>query len=137
MAATPPQTTLPRPAPHVPPSTPSPWRAWCSLVWLSWQRQARARQMVWIALGLLTFTAIFIAINTAANRWDMHRWRWFPPSKEGGYAPAQPYGEVADNVQALLLAFPRGPGLSTIEHAYTGAVQSVLDQSPFLVFTNG
>jgi ABC-type transport system involved in multi-copper enzyme maturation permease subunit len=93
--------------------------------------------MVWIALGLLTFTAIFIAINTAANRWDMHRWRWFPPSKEGGYAPAQPYGEVADNVQALLLAFPRGPGLSTIEHAYTGAVQSVLDQSPFLVFTNG
>ena len=50
-------------------ASPRLWRAWCYLVLLSWQRQARARQMVWIALGLLAFSAALIAINTAADRW--------------------------------------------------------------------
>jgi ABC-type transport system involved in multi-copper enzyme maturation permease subunit len=54
----------------------SPLRAWCYLVWLSWQRQMRARTMVWIALGLLTFAALFVAFNTALGRWDMRNWRF-------------------------------------------------------------
>src|SRR5437016_960471 len=37
----------------------SAFRALLYLIWLSWQRQARARQMVWIALGLLVFAAGF------------------------------------------------------------------------------
>ena len=61
----------PRPSPLAPPSS---WRAWCYLVGLSWQRQARARQMVWIALGLLVFTADVRRGDTAAGRWDMHNW---------------------------------------------------------------
>ena len=44
-------------------------RAWLYLVWLSWQRQARARQMVWIALILLALTATIVALITAAGRW--------------------------------------------------------------------
>src|SRR5262249_13871697 len=48
---------------------PSPWLAWCYLVWLSWQRQARAHLMVWIALGLLAFTLFIVVLNTAAGRW--------------------------------------------------------------------
>src|SRR6516165_2111264 len=52
----------------------SPWRAWCYLVLLSWQRQARIRQMVWIALALLGFSVILIGLNTLAGRWGMgHR----------------------------------------------------------------
>jgi hypothetical protein len=47
------------------------------LVGLSFRRQARARQMVWIALGLLAFTAIVIGINTVAGRWNMGHWRWW------------------------------------------------------------
>src|SRR5947199_9706269 len=57
--------------------TPSPWRAWLYLVWLSWHRQARARQMVWIALGLLAFSTAVVALNTAAGRWGMAHWRFF------------------------------------------------------------
>ncbi len=50
-------------------------RAWFYLVWLSWQRQARARQTVWMALGLLAFAAVFVGLNTARDRWDMNNWR--------------------------------------------------------------
>ena len=61
---------------HSPPSAlHSSLRAWLYLVWLSIQRQARARQMVLIALALLIFSATLVALNTAGERWTMHRWR--------------------------------------------------------------
>src|SRR6516225_878733 len=50
-------------------------RAWCYLVWLSWQRQMRARQMVWIALGLRGFATLCVSINTWLGVWDMRNWR--------------------------------------------------------------
>jgi hypothetical protein len=139
MSILPEQSVVPAASRPAPAAVPSAWRAWCYLVWLSLQRQARARQMVWIAVGLLTFSAVFIAINTAGGRWDMHRWRWFPPAPNDKNAQVtmQRYGETADNLQVLLLAVPRGPGLSTIEHGFSGAVQTILDRSPFMVFTNG
>ena len=49
--------------------------AWCYLVLLSWRRQARARQMVWIALGLLAFTTAMTAVATAADLWHRPRFR--------------------------------------------------------------
>src|SRR3954470_21591393 len=80
--------------------TASPWRAWWALVGLSWQRQARARQMVWLALGLLALATAVVAINTARvhvsgldhwkspsggrgalahkSGWGMYHWR-YPP----------------------------------------------------------
>ncbi len=62
------------------------WRAWCYLVWLCIQRQARVRQMVWIALALLGLTATIIGLTTIADRWEMSQWRktWVrppPPAK--------------------------------------------------------
>jgi hypothetical protein len=54
---------------------PSAWRAWRHLVLLSWRRQARARQMVWIALGLLAFVAAMTAVATAADQWRQPRYR--------------------------------------------------------------
>jgi ABC-2 type transport system permease protein len=53
--------------------SPSPLRAWLYLVWLSWQRQARARQMVWVALGLMALSVAFVAVNTAVGRWRSPR----------------------------------------------------------------
>ena len=67
-------TALPTTEPAV--SEPSLWRAWFYLVWLSWQRQLRARQMVWIALTLLAFAVIFVALNTLQGRWDLRNRRW-------------------------------------------------------------
>src|SRR5262249_5179600 len=55
-------------------------RSWFALLAHCLQRQARARQMVWIALGLLGFTAALIAINTAGGRWGMaNRRYWMKP----------------------------------------------------------
>src|SRR3954447_23629914 len=56
------------------PAEPSAWRAWCYLVRLSFQRQARAHLMVWIALGLLGLTMIIVGANTQAGRWSMVNW---------------------------------------------------------------
>jgi ABC-type transport system involved in multi-copper enzyme maturation permease subunit len=82
--------------------TPSPLRAWCYLVWLSFQRQARAHLMVWISLGLLGLTLLIVLVNThatateeeiaaklytvpkTANRWTMAHWR-FPRGKGPNY----------------------------------------------------
>src|SRR5215472_13632497 len=44
-------------------------RAWCYLVWLSLQRQARARQMVLIALGLLGLATALVALGTSQRTW--------------------------------------------------------------------
>ncbi len=54
-------------------------RAWFALLGHCLQRQARAHQMVWIALGLLALTAALVAINTAADRWGMRHWRYWLP----------------------------------------------------------
>jgi ABC-2 type transport system permease protein len=53
-----------------------PFRAWFYLIWLCMQRQARVRQMVWIALALLGLMATLIALNTLAGRWPMYHWPW-------------------------------------------------------------
>ncbi len=50
---------------------PTTFRAWCYLVWLSTQRQARSRQMVWIALALLAIVLIFTKLWTASRRWGI------------------------------------------------------------------
>jgi len=57
------------------PPQPSPWRAWFYLLRTSWQRQARAHLMVWIAAGLLLFLTIFVALITAREVWDVRTWR--------------------------------------------------------------
>jgi len=110
------------------PSAPSSIRAWWYLVWLSLQRQARMRQMVWIAIGLLLFAAVFVALQTALGRWDMHNWRW--PRRGATYR------EVMDKTEGLLLALP-GSNRGGLDLAIVGGVKVALDQSPFRVFTNG
>jgi ABC-type transport system involved in multi-copper enzyme maturation permease subunit len=82
------------------PPEPSQVRAWFALVGLSLRRQARARQMVWIALGLLVFACAFVAIRTAAGGWKMHRARW----RSGGYV--QTYEGWIDSTEAALLVVP-------------------------------
>jgi ABC-2 type transport system permease protein len=96
--------------------TPSSFRAWFFLVWLSWQRQARMRQMVWIALGLLCLAGAFVAILTAADRWNVHTWR---------------------NRTLSALSIPQSAEQRAVEGAVLGGVYPLLDPSPFRVFTGG
>lgn len=108
----------------------SPVRAWCYLVWLSWQRQARARQMVWIALALLVFSLVVVALNTTAGRWGMHRWRFF-----GRRGPS--YAEWLTNSEAVWRAVPYPSPAQDIAGAVLAVNGAVLRESDFMVFTRG
>jgi ABC-type transport system involved in multi-copper enzyme maturation permease subunit len=114
--------------PHIP--QPSAVRAWFYLVALSWQRQARMRQMLWIAMGLLVFSAVLVGIQTALNIWDIHTWKW-----PGRGWPT--YSVWIDDLQATTTAFPFASPGNTANQALLASVQLVLDRSPFRVFTSG
>jgi ABC-type transport system involved in multi-copper enzyme maturation permease subunit len=129
----------PTTAPVVPrptPVAPSLWRAWIYLVVLSWRRQLRMRQTVWIAGALLLFTATFVSIMTASNRWGMRHWWYRFRTNEGEPRLYRTYNDIANESQWLLLATPRPVGLSNVEHALTAGVQVILDEAPFRNFTN-
>src|SRR5438094_910285 len=91
-----------------PVAQPSLFRAWCFLVWLSIARQARMRQMVWIALGLLGFATTFIGITTASVGWNRERFGYSFTSR---YRKTQ-LKEAAARTSELELALfmtPRSP----------------------------
>ena len=50
--------------------------AWLYLVRFSLERQARLRQMVWIALALLVLMSTVVGLVTMGNRWTVKHWRW-------------------------------------------------------------
>jgi ABC-type transport system involved in multi-copper enzyme maturation permease subunit len=103
-------------------------RAWCYLVWLSWQRQARARQMVWIALGLLVISVILVAINTAAGRWSMKHWRF--PFRNGPTAV-----QWADEVQVLASTMDGSASGQGVQAALAASVRGIIERSGFMVFS--
>jgi ABC-type transport system involved in multi-copper enzyme maturation permease subunit len=98
---------------------PSQWRAWWSLVWLSWRRQAKARQMVWMALGLMAIAVALVAYNTATGRVGMHHWRH---PRRFGFTFVQ-WVEVT---QAVTDAIPQRPGAHAIQSAILGACRTIL-----------
>jgi hypothetical protein len=110
--------------PAVLPGGPSPVRAWLYLVGLCLRRQARARQMVWIALALLGLTATIVALNTVAGRWGMDHWR-----SPRGVGPTYP------TWLSVVQAIPCGLPASAARDAFTGACGALLERSGFFVFS--
>src|SRR5690349_1085287 len=100
------------------------FRAWCYLVWFSWQRQARAHLMVWISLGLLAFLTFVVALNTQAERWSVSYWR-SPPRV--GPSNKEWLGTFRDLQNGL----PWDPSSAALRQAVNGAYQGVLLQSGF------
>src|SRR5262245_23664453 len=107
------------PQPPISRGEPSAWRAWWALVWLSWQRQARARQMVWIALTLLAFSVALVAFFTYQGRWGMSHWR--SPRR---YGPT--FVQWNDNLQVLTAMLRRPPAAPSGEAAVFGAVRTII-----------
>lgn len=101
-----------------PPST-SALSSFLALIWLSWKRQARARQMVWIALGLLTVSLVGVSLQTARGRWGMHHWRW-PRGTNRTYLDA------TVELPAVLGALDHTPAGHALHHAVWGATRAVL-----------
>ena len=57
------------------PAPPSPVRAWLFLVGFAFRRQARVRQMVGIAVGLLMICLLLVMAFTVSAGWDRLEWR--------------------------------------------------------------
>jgi hypothetical protein len=103
----------------IPGSSFRPLSSFLALVWLSWKRQARARQMVWIALGLLVVALVGVSLQTARGRWGMHHWRW-----PRGYGPS--YLDTTAGLQATLGALDHSPTGQGLQHALWGATRVIL-----------
>jgi len=99
---------------------PSSIRAWWALVALSLRRQARARQMVWIALSLLAFAVIWVAVNTAWGRWGMSHWRF--PRGRGGMT----YVEWNYRTQMIMGLVHHSPGAHAVQNAVFGSCGVIL-----------
>src|SRR5262245_40064965 len=114
----------------LPPShSASPIRAWCYLIWLSWQRQARAHLMVWIALGLLAFMTFVIFLNTQFGRWNISYWR-SPPRTGTSYAE---YLAVIEKPGHL----PLDPAAQAAQFAISASFRAVIfEASGLFVFSN-
>jgi len=102
-------------------------RAWFYLVWLSFRRQARLRQMLGIALMLLLCTFVVVLINTALDAWSMNNWR-FP--RRVGHSYRDNAAEYFA-LQNLLYARRDAPAAA----GFVGACSAILQESGFLVFS--
>ena len=129
------------------------FRAWRFLLWLGIVRQARLRQMLAMALGLLILVATFVGLNTLRGYWGMHhrRWTWVAPTQtvpvlgSQGWKTAeikpprtvvQTYGELARNLSLLPLVAPwPGPAIA-IETALSAADAYLLDRTEFYIFSH-
>lgn len=65
-----------------PKTTRSPARAWFALVSLSLRRQARARTMIWVALGLLMIAVALVALHRMQVGWSLAGNRFKYPVKK-------------------------------------------------------
>ncbi len=119
-----------------PPAAASPFRAWCYLILLSWQRQARIRQMVWIALALMGFAVVLVGLNTLAGRWGMGHWRG-PRHGESWqeWAKRPTYQQWAEQLAVTNGFRSWAPGGSAVPDALAGAYAAALDRSDFLIFS--
>ncbi len=125
----PPPSAAAREPPAAAAVLPSRTLAFVNLIAISWQRQARAHLMVWIALGLLAFLAFIVYINTRAGRWSMTYWRW-PSRGDPTYADYLFQVETLGHV-------PLDPMAAAVHQAVWGSLRSVLfDASGFFVFSN-
>jgi ABC-type transport system involved in multi-copper enzyme maturation permease subunit len=110
---------------------PSAVKAWLYLIWLSWQRQARLRQMVWISLALLAGCVLLVAAQTATRGWGMQHWRswrrWGPIT----------YGDVLGQTQAATaVAAPLGaPPVAAVQDAVFASFRVLLDRTDFIVLS--
>jgi ABC-2 type transport system permease protein len=106
----------------------SPVRGWFYLIWLSLRRQAQARQMVWIALGLLLFTVLLVAIFSAMGAGNMRNWRW--PFRRG-----PTFMQWADAIQVVMSVPDASAEHQGIQAAIAAAVRAIVMNSDFSVFS--
>jgi ABC-2 type transport system permease protein len=107
---------------------PKAYRAFLYLIWLSFFRQARAHLMLWIALGLLAFTAFLVYIIEQQGRWSMKEWHY--PGRAG-----PKYSEFLSQGELLGL-LPWDPAQNAVHNMVWPSFRKTLASSGFFVFSN-
>jgi hypothetical protein len=113
-------------------AAPSSLRAWLFLIRLSIIRQARMREMAFIALSLLALAIVLVWLFTRADAWNMNNWPTF--RRPGAYT----FRERTYLLEALTNrgAFPGMPGVAGMQQALLASIRFGMDQSEFFVFSN-
>src|SRR5262245_41567680 len=107
---------------------PSPVRAWWALVSLSVRRQARMRQMVWIALALLGLVLANVVLTRARGGFGQENWR----SRRFDRAT---YGFINQYHATPAAALPLAPEAAAVHRMHSAAVAAALKSSAIPVFT--
>lgn len=131
----------------------SPVRAWFALLGLSFRRQLRARQMLFVALGLLLIAVMMVGVRTTQIGWNKTNERFvYRPPPTGPRNVMQPfgakpkpldktdrvittYGAAIDSVASVAALAPATPTTSSIITAVHGSMRGMLDNSGLHVFT--
>jgi len=116
------------------PCEPSRFRAWLYLIQLSIQRQARAGQVVWIALGLLLFSTLLVVTFTAGRGWSVKKTPW--PRTRDYRGPS--YAEWADLTEAAgnRAVLPGSPETAGVNQALSASFRAAMAQSEIFTFSN-
>jgi ABC-type transport system involved in multi-copper enzyme maturation permease subunit len=129
----------------------SPLRAWLFLVGLSIRRQARMRQMIWIAVGLLGLVLASLLAQrflrprpmvpnrpqllspaaTAAR--DRDPWGLFSRRLTRREGPL--YGDLSLELNVLTAALPLAPQMGAIERMHAATFEALLQASRFQMFS--
>ena len=106
-------------------------RAWLYLIWLSWRRQARLRNMVWISLALLAVTVIAVSVQTFSMGWGLQRARpWWRSSL---LTYEQAIDQTSWGIQATA---PLGaPGTAGLGAGLVQSAWAVLQHTDFVTFS--
>lgn len=114
-------------SPHPLSLSASPLLAWFELIRLSIVRQARMRQMVWVALGLLAVVVMFVGLNTYVDGWKLTNRRARPLPVSYRYALTRLSGADA--------AVGHSEPATSVYFAILGSAWAALEHSAFLHFS--
>jgi ABC-2 type transport system permease protein len=106
---------------------PSPLLAWLELVRISIQRQARMRQMVWVALALLALAAVFVALNTQLGSWQLTDRRARPLRTS--------YRQTLTQLAGCEAVVGHSPPAAAVHLAVLASTRAAVEQSSFVVFS--
>jgi len=138
--------------PVLPPPRLSPLRAWFALLALSFRRQLRARQMLFVAFGLLLIAVAMVGVRTARIGWNKTNERFVyrpkaPPRNSLTQFSDRPkfdaktdrvittYGAAVDSVATWSALSPAMPSVNSLTAALHGGLRGMLNHSGLHVFT--
>lgn len=112
----------------VPDIAPSPLRAWLALVGVCIRRQAKSRQMLWLALGILAIVIANVLLARYRSGLTQNNWR-------DRKFPNATYSEIERGYASAAEAIPFAPEAASFHRLATAAFAMGLKSSPVPLFT--